>query len=94
MVNGPPSFGASHDTRVQVGFLEVVRLQLSTRNFLELQDVKPGKILIFLKNGKNIKIVEMVKGSLENFLDLGGRNRLHRWIHLAKSICPKKIRRI
>ena len=26
-------------SRVQVGFLGVVRLQLSTRNFLELQDV-------------------------------------------------------
>ena len=26
-------------TRVQVGFLRVIRLQLSTGNFLELQDV-------------------------------------------------------
>ena len=31
--------------------------------------VKPGKNLIFLKNGKNSKIVEMVQGSLEIFLD-------------------------
>ena len=33
--------------------------------------VKPGKNLIFLKNGKNSKIAEMVQGSLEIFLDLG-----------------------
>ena len=30
-----------------------------------------GKILIFLKNGKNSKIAEMVQGSLKFFLDLG-----------------------
>ena len=35
------------------------------------QVVKPEKILIFLKNGKNSKIAEMVQGSLEFFLDLG-----------------------
>ena len=29
------------------------------------------KNLIFLKNGKNSKIVEMVQGSLKIFLDLG-----------------------
>ena len=29
------------------------------------------KKLIFLKNGKNSKIIEMVQGSLEIFLDLG-----------------------
>ena len=33
--------------------------------------VKPEKNLIFLKNGKNSKIVEMVQGSLEKFLDIG-----------------------
>ena len=35
------------------------------------QSVKPGKNLIFLKNGKNSKIAEMVQESLEIFLDLG-----------------------
>ena len=35
------------------------------------KNVKPGKNLIFLKNGKNSKIAKMVQGSLENFLDLG-----------------------
>ena len=34
------------------------------------QAVKPRKNLIFLKNGKNNKIAEMVQRSLENFLDL------------------------
>ena len=33
--------------------------------------VKPEKNLIFLKNGKNSKIVEMIQGSLKIFLDLG-----------------------
>ena len=33
--------------------------------------VKPGKNLIFLKNGKNNKIARMVQGSLKNSLDLG-----------------------
>ena len=33
--------------------------------------VKPGKILIFLKNGKNSKIAEIVQGNLEIFLNLG-----------------------
>ena len=32
--------------------------------------VKPGKNKIFLKNGKNNKIEEMVQGSLDIFLDL------------------------
>ena len=39
--------------------------------YLGGKNVKLGKNLIFLKNGKNSKIAEMVKGSLENFLDLG-----------------------
>ena len=33
-------------------------------------DVKPGKNLIFMKNGKNSKITEMVQGSLNIFLNL------------------------
>ena len=37
----------------------------------KIVSVKPEKILIFLKNGKNSKIAEMVQGSLEIFLDLG-----------------------
>ena len=32
--------------------------------------LKPGKNVIFLKNGKNSKIDEMIQGSLEIFLDL------------------------
>ena len=34
-------------------------------------NVKPEKILIFLKNSKNNKISRMVQGNLENSLDLG-----------------------
>ena len=33
-------------------------------------NVKLGKNLIFLKNGKNSKIYEIVQGSLEIFIDL------------------------
>ena len=40
-------------------------------NFYVFLFVKPGKILIFIKNGKNNKIAEMVQGSLKIFLDLG-----------------------
>ena len=32
--------------------------------------VKPGKNIIFLKNGRNNKIVIIVQGNLENFIDL------------------------
>ena len=39
--------------------------------YLEGKNVKLRKNLIFLKNGKNSKIAEMVQGNLENFLDLG-----------------------
>ena len=33
-------------------------------------NVKPGKNLIFLKNDKNSKIADMVRGSLKIFQDL------------------------
>ena len=49
---------------------------------------KNGKIIIIIIN------VKMVQGSLENSLNLGGQNRLCRWIRLAKSSDQEKFGRI
>ena len=52
-------------------FIVDLAITICFENIHETVAVKPRKILIFLKNGKNSKIAKMVQGSLEIFLDLG-----------------------
>ena len=57
--------------------VELKELKLQWQELLEKEFIRPsvsvkvGKFLIFQKNGKNSKLIEMVQGCLKNFLDLG-----------------------
>ena len=48
-------------------FLKQFSIYQQTIYTIMFKIVKPGKILIFLKNGENNKIAEMVQGSLKIF---------------------------
>ena len=60
------------DTKVQVDFLRVVRLQLSIRNFLELQDV------IYIPSiGRNLILVPILDRLEYSFLFGTGKVKLY-----------------
>ena len=56
--------------KVQDSLKDLIFHNLKEEGMLMTYCVKPEKILIFLKNGKNNKIAKRVQGILESSLDL------------------------